>query len=321
MREPVRNRRRLRAAPLATFCLLALAATGAQAAAPATPAIAGVVKAGTPIDAIGEGFEGTEGPVAMPDGSLLFTENRAGRVRRVTPQGSVESFLTNPGVPNGLALDPAGRLVATLTAAPGVAVIHPPERAMTLVDEFRGKPFNRPNDLVVDRDGGVYFTDPGGQAKPGEAAAATAVYYLDSRGTLRLIDDKVGLPNGVQLSPDEKVLYVADTRGEDVLAYDVMSPGVVGQRRAFARLASPAGQAAAGADGLAVDADGRVYVATALGVQVFDAAGRALGVITLPKRPQNLAFAGRDKRDLFVVGQGAVFRIQTTSRGLPTRAK
>jgi gluconolactonase len=214
-------------------------------------------------------------------------------------------------------------VVATLTAQPGVAVIYPPERAATLVEQADGKPLNRPNDLVIDRAGGVYFTDPGGLRKPGQPASAKAVYYLSSAKTLRVIDHSVGLPNGIQLSPDEKVLYIADTTGEYVLAYDVAAEGIVGKRRNFARLARRADSAstAAGADGLAVDVDGRLYVATPLGVQVFDAAGAALGVLELPKRPQNLAFAGKNKHDLFVVGQGAVYRIHTGSQGVPSRAK
>jgi gluconolactonase len=77
----------------------------------------------------------------------------------------------------------------------------------------------------------------------------------------------------------------------------------------------------AGAVGLAVDVDGRLYVATSVGVQVLSAAGAALGVIELPKRPQNLAFAGKNKRDLFVVGQGSVYRIHTRTHGVRSRAK
>ncbi len=302
---------------------LAWVTSAAQAAVLTTTAIAGVVKAGTPIEVIGESFAGTEGPVALADGSLLFTEGRAARVTRIAPDGAVGAFLTDPAGPNGLALNAQGSVVATLTAQPGVAVIYPSERAAMLVDKADGKPLNRPNDLVIDRAGGVYFTDPGGLRKPGQPEVATAVYYLSARKELSLIDHSVGMPNGVQLSPDEKVLYVADTTGEYVLAYDVTAEGVAGQHRNFARLAlrADAASTAAGADGLAVDVDGRLYVATSLGVQVFNAAGVALGVIELPKRPQNLAFAGKNKHDLFVVGQGAVYRIHTRTHGVLSRAK
>src|SRR6185312_2729948 len=302
---------------------LVLLAFDAQAAALSTPAIHGVVKAGTPIQIMGESFAGTEGPVALPDGSLLFTENRAARVTRITLDGSVSAYLTNPAGPNALALNAQGSVVAVLTAQPGVAIIYPPERAAILVDRADGKPLNRPNDLVIDRQGGVYFTDPGGRPKPGQPSAATAVYYLSARKELRLIDSNVGLPNGIQLSPDEKVLYVANTTGEYLLAYDITAAGVVGERRNFARLALPADARtpAAGADGIAVDVDGRLYVATSVGVQVLSAAGAALGVIELPKRPQNLAFAGKSKHDLFVVGQGAVYRIRMRTHGVLSRAK
>jgi gluconolactonase len=303
--------------------LLALVALDAQAAALTTPAIAGVVEAGTPIEIIGESFAGTEGPVALPDGSLLFTENRAARVSRIALDGSVAVFLTNPAGPNAMALNAEGSVVATLTARPGVAIIYPADCVTILVDKAEGKPLNRPNDLVIDRHGGVYFTDPGGLAKPGRPAVVSAVYYLSPRNELRLIDHSVALPNGIQLSPDETVLYLADTRGEYVLAYDVSANGVAGKRRNFARLARRAGadSTAAGADGLAVDADGRLYVATSAGVQIFSASGTALGVIELPKRPQNLAFAGKGKHDLFVVGQGAVYRIHTRTQGVLSRAK
>jgi gluconolactonase len=301
--------------------VLALVAFAAQATTPVIPAIAGVVKAGTPIGIVGEGFAGTEGPVALPDGSLLFTENRAARVTRVALDGSVGVFLTNPAGPNALALNAQGSLVAVLTAQPGVAVIYPPERTTILVDQAAGKPLNRPNDLVIDRQGGVYFTDPGGRPRPGGSAPATAVYYLSPSKELHLIDASVGLPNGIQLSPNEKVLYVADTTGEYVLAYEVTAAGVIGERHNFARLAHRADAKGAGADGLAVDVDGRLYVATSVGVQVFSAAGAALGVIALPKRPQNLAFAGKSKRDLFVVGQGSVYRIHTRTLGVRSRAK
>ncbi len=201
------------------------------------------------------------------------------------------AFLTNPAGPNALALNAQGSVVATLTAQPGVAVIYPSERAATLVDKVDGKPLSRPNDLVIDREGGVYFTDPGGLGSQGRRRLP--LFTISARVTVASRDSSVGLPNGIQLSPDEKILYVADTTGEYVLAYDVTAEGVVGERRNFAQLArrADASSPSAGADGLAVDVDGRLYVATSLGVQVFNAAGAALvRVIELPRRSlQNLA--------------------------------
>jgi gluconolactonase len=147
---------------------------------------------------------------------------------------------------------------------------------------------------------------------------------LSPTGQLHQLATDIERPNGIQLSPNEQTLYVANTFGEHVLAYDVKADGTVGARRNFAKLegfTTTEQGATSGADGLAVDAKGRLYVASAAGVQVFDAKGKALGVIALPKSPQNLAFAGKDKKTLYVVGRGSAYRIATQTSGYTGRAK
>lgn len=305
-------------------------ATFALQSAGATPAIPGVVAAGTPIEFIKDGFKGTEGPIGLPDGSLLFTETQDKRITRIAPDGSVSAFLENSNGSNGLGFAPNGDLVAVQVADTRVGIVHPPERARTLAERFEGRPFGRPNDLVVDKRGTVYFTDSGpnaAQLANGASAGAfapPAVYRISPNGALQRIAADVERPNGIQLSPDEKVLYVANTWGEHVLAYDIAEDGTVGPRRNFAKLAgyrkTDTGYSS-GADGLAVDAQGRVYVASSAGVQVFSAKGETLGTIELPKAPQNLAFAGADKRTLYVVGRGAAYRIATLAAGHSGRAK
>jgi gluconolactonase len=197
-----------------------------------------------------------------------------------------------------------------------------------LVNNFEGKPFGRPNDLVLAKNGSVYFTDSGAQRAPGQPApaefAVPAVYRITPQGQLQRLAADIERPNGIQLSPDEKVLYVANTAGEHVLAYDIKPDGSIGPRRDFARLAGfrqTENGPSSGADGLAVDTLGRLYVATTVGIQVFDSAGASEGVIPLPKPPQNLAFAGTDKRSLYVVGRGAAWRIATLTPGYNGRAK
>jgi gluconolactonase len=186
---------------------------------------------------------------------------------------------------------------------------------------------------VVARDGSVYFTDSGANRAanaasappaPSTPVAKPAVYRISPQGQLQRIDASLGRPNGIQLSPDEKVLYVADTNGEHLAAYDIGADGKVGPHRDFARLAGfrqTENGPSSGADGLAVDGSGRVYVATPAGVQVFSAQAEALGTIALPKAPQNLAFAGPGKRTLYVVGRGAAWRIATLASGVASRAK
>jgi gluconolactonase len=332
----------------ATLSALALAvAAQAQTTSNAgarTPAIPGVVSADTPIELIKEGFKGTEGPVALPDGSLIFTETTDNRITRIAADGSTSSFLSDSNGANGLGFSANGDLYAAQVAKPQVGIVYPYGSVRVLADKYDGLPFGRPNDLVVDKQGNVYFTDSGANAAPAAGAASAAsrpaappatatatatakpaVYRISRAGALQRLAADIERPNGIQLSPDEKVLYVANTSGEYVLAYDIAADGSVGPRRNFARLEGGRkldnGSVASGADGLAVDALGRLYVASTAGIQVFSAQGQALGTIVLPKAPQNLAFAGPDKRTLYVVGRGAAWRIATLTQGFAGRAK
>jgi gluconolactonase len=304
---------------------LMLCASGAAAWAqvPATtPAIAGVTAAGTAIEIVKEGFDGTEGPLPRPDGGILFTENRAGRIVRIAADGATSVWHPASGA-NALAYNPKGQIVAALTASPaiGIGVVDAGVEPRLLVKDHSGRPFGRPNDLIVGKHGQVYFTDPGVAAAAGEPPTPTAVYQLASDGRLTLIASDVARPNGVALSPDERRLYLADTPGEWIIAFDLDEQGAVKGRRNFAKLATQPSDTGprGGADGLAVDEDGRLYVASSLGVQVFSPDGKALGIIALPKSPQNLAFAGKDRSVLYVVGRGSVYRLATLTHG-PHRA-
>lgn len=291
-------------------------------------AIPGVVAADTRIDLIQEGFKGTEGPIASPDGGLLFTENQAGRILKISADGKVTSFSEQTNGSNALAYTPRGDLVSVQTAQARVGVIQPSGHEKTLAEGFEGLPFGRPNDLVADKRGGIYFTDSGpgaNQPQPTHEVAKPAVYYITPKGDLKRLANDIQRPNGIQLSPDEKVLYVANTPGEHVLAYDVAKDGSVSNRRDFARLAGWAqgenGNWSSGADGLAIDHEGRLYVASNAGVEVFSPKGEALGVLKLPKKPQNLAFAGENKKTLYVVGRGSVYRLPTLASGYGGRVK
>lgn len=313
------------------LCLLIAAAAvsgqGQPAAAPppstiVTPAIPGVVAAGTRVELVGV-LRRTEGPVAMADGSLLVSDND--RITRVDPGGNISTFVEPSGAANAVSFDQKGRLISVERAAnkEKVGVLYP--APATLVDRYEGKPFNRLNDLVVSSRGGVYFTDTAG------------IYYLSPTGAVARVAQGIPNPNGVILSPDEKVLYANDKDGLYLLAFDVAADGTLSNRRNFARYQSlrvaghpdPLLAEDNGADGLTVDSDGRVYVATNLGVEVFSPRGDHLGTIPatwggdrfMLRKPQNVAFAGPGKRTLFIVGSGAVFKVQTLAQGVQNRAK
>ena len=293
-------------------------------------AIPGVIEAGAKIRFLQERFQGTEGPIALPDGTIVFTETNANRLMRIDPDGNRSRWLFNTGGANGLAFDSQGRLIAvqTIPGKTGVAVIYPAGKETVLSDNYDGKPYGRPNDLVVDKKGGVYFTDPGPNAEPGTTPPPPplppAVYYIPPGGKSMQVATDITRPNGIQLSPDERTLYVNDSRGENLIAYDIQPDGSLRNRRNFAKyvgVTRDGGQINSGADGLAVDNEGRIYTAANGGVDVFSTQGQHLGSIPVSRKPQNLAFSGPDKKTLYIVGRGGVFRVAMIAQGYLGRVK
>lgn len=296
--------------------------------------IPGVIKGGTRIQVViasvpghgapGVAVQGTEGPIALPDGSMVFCETVLGRVARVDKDGSESVFVdaAHANGPNGLSWDRKGRLVGATTAPGhmGVQVIYPAGNEALLAGKFDGQPFVRPNDLIVDKQGGVYFTDPANVPNP---PSPPAVYYLPpAGGKVIKVADGIEFPNGVSLSPDERTLYVNNTQGEYMLAFAIQKDGTLRNRRNFAKyedLTIAGGKINGGGDGFTIDTRGRVYAAAGGSVQVFSPQGALLGKIPTSRRPQNLAFAGPDMKTLYVVGGGTVFKVQMIAQGIKSR--
>jgi len=298
-----------------------------QADDPVTPAIPGVSAGGVIIELIKDGFKGTEGPIGYSDGSLLFTETNENRIVRIAPDNTVSTFLENSNGANGLALNAGGEIIAVQTLKPQVGIVYPADKQKVFAENFEGVTFQRPNDVVLHKSGGIYFTDSGTRPtkeNPNPPASHPGVFYISPTGELKRLANDVDRPNGIQLNKDETVLYVANTLGEHVLAYDIAADGSISNRRNFAKLDGWKNEENAwssGADGLAIDDNDRLYVASNSGIEVFDAKGDALGVIALPKKPQNIAFAGTDKKTLYAVGRGSAYRIPLIAQGFKGRAK
>ena len=235
---------------------------------PVTPPIPGVAAGGVVIELIKSGFKGTEGPIGFSDGSLLFTETQANRVVRVAPDNSVSTFLENSNGANGLALNPNGEIIAVQTLNTKVGIIYPFEKQKVLAENFEGTPFQRPNDLVLDKSGGIFFTDSGtrpSKENPNPPASHPGVFYITPAGQLKRLANDIERPNGIQLSKDEKTLYVANTQGEHILAYDIGADGAISNKRNFAKLDGWKEEDkvwSSGADGLAIDDNDRLYVAS-----------------------------------------------------------
>jgi gluconolactonase len=317
---------KLAAVLVATLCVIVSVAVLGQAPAqnqqnpePAlkeviAPDIPGVIKGGTKVVLLRDGFNGTEGVISMPDGSALFTEQDANKIIKVDKNDNISTYLENTNRTVGLAYDHKGRLIGTQSRDPKVGVLAPTRQV--LADKFEGHSLVRPNDLVIDKNNGIYFSDPipNPQAAFREPPAGRKplLFYLRPGGQLTKLTEEVTAPNGVQLSPDEKTLYA--TNGTRIMAFDVMPDGSVKNGRTFAM---------SGGDGLAIDSTGRLYAAVAAvrGVRVFSPQGQDLGTIPSGTPPQSVGFAGPQKKTLYIVGRGALYKTQMIAEGIKSRAK
>jgi len=258
--------------------------------------IPGVVARGVTWVVAWGGNDNADGIVGTDDGGLLFAQEQPSRIRKLDAEDRVSVYLEDTHGAGALAIDQQGRLLAvqrTCTdpgrepercAEPTTVGVLAPERRV-LADAFENQPLGRLNDLVADRSGGVYFTVGG-------------AYYVNADGVVTSLGDDIRA-NGIMLSPDERVVYV--TNRDVVLAFDIRTDGTVTNRREFGRL-----EAGGTGDGMAVDAAGRLYVTSQPGVQVFAPDGTYLGLIPTPRNAISVAFAGPEKRTLYVVGSGAL---------------
>jgi gluconolactonase len=252
---------------------------------------------------------------AAPQGAWL-----GGVVYRFTPPSTIDVLFEPTGGADGLGLDPQGNLIAAGFASRDVwrrlasgtlQVLAPCAQGVGTC--FMGMPINTPDDITARSDGVIYFTDPtfasGGQGFPTldlPLMNAQGVYRLTTDGVLHLEDSTTNGPNGVNLSPDEKTLYVAYTLTGTVAKFDVAADGSLSNKTMFATGATIA-------DSMCVDSGGNVYVGTYTGLSVFDPAGQHLGVISVDGLiVTNCGFGGADQKTLFITA-----RTSATLSGVP----
>jgi gluconolactonase len=271
------------------------------------------------LETLAGGFVFTEGPLWLPDGSLLVQDMKAQRTYRIGPDGVARVVREQTRGANGQTFAPDGRIIFCEQDGRRVSRMAPDGSGVeTVVETWSGRRLNSPNDIVCRSDGLVYFTDPPYGVQPEDRALHfQGVYALEltAQGRLRLLADDFEKPNGLAFSPDERTLYVNDTARYHVRAFSVEPSGdlTVGSSRVFARL-DP--DQPGGPDGLKVDAEGRVYVAVAQGVWVFTPEGKLLGIVALPKRPANLAWCGPDAGALAITAVDTVYKVRLKVAGI-----
>ena len=163
-----------------------------------------------------------------------------------------------------------------------------------------------PNDITLDGIGGFYFTDPRYGNRDNMEQDVEGVYYVNRGRKISRVVDDIERPNGIELSNDDKTLYVADTGSGSVFAFDVQGPGKLANKRKFADI---------GCDGMTIDADGNVYLTNGKFVHVYDPAGNELRKIEFPEAPANVTFGGPNRSTLFVTARNGLYSMETSTTG------
>ncbi len=266
---------------------------------------------------VATGFVNTEGPLWEPNGGFLyFVDNRRSLLYRLRPGDEPVVARGDTGEGNGLTFDLEGRIVMCEGARRRVTRIRDDGGVDVLADRFDGKRLHRPNDVTCRSDGSIYFTDPaGGRVPPAERELSfNGVYRVRPDTGIALVAECES-PNGLAFSPDERVLYVANSRQVAYIhALEVNADGGLVRRRIFADMSSDDADKAP--DGVRVDVEGRVYCAGAGGIWVFAQDGARLGIIPTPEAPANLTFGGDDLRTLFVTARSSVYAFRMTTPGI-----
>ena len=269
------------------------------------------------VETLAGGFQFTEGPLWLPEGALLFQDMKANRTHRIGPDGALGVLREQNRGANGQTFAPDGRIVfceqdgrrVSRMALDGSGV-------ETVAETWSGQRLNSPNDIVCRSDGLVYFTDPPYGVKPEDRALHfQGLFALELGGRLRLLADDFEKPNGLAFAPDERTLYVNDTARYHVRAFTVLPSGDLkpGSGRVFARL-DP--ETPGGPDGLKVDQGGRVYVAVAQGVWVFEPEGKLLGIIACRSGRPTWPGMAPTRRRLAITAVDTVYRVRLKVSGI-----
>lgn len=257
----------------------------------------------------------TEGPAYSPKGFLLFSDIPNERIVRYDNDGSSSDYLKPSGKSNGLVFDAAGHLYACQGGARRVVRISAVDgKIEVLCDQYEGKKLNSPNDLALDNQGGLYFTDPRYGDEADVEQKVMGVYYIDAAGKTTRVIDSLQRPNGILVSNDGKTLLVAEPNKRELWRYAIQSPGQLGKGELI--FTGEEQLDGGGPDGMCLDDAGGIY-ATYGSVVVLNPEGQLIGRIPVPERPANCTFGGPDGQTLFVTARTSLYSIPMSVKGAP----
>ena len=296
---------------VATLLAISLNAYGFQSGTSISDSIP-VVAPGAVLKQVSNQFTFTEGPAVDKAGTVYFTDQPNDKIWMYDTAGKLSVFMDKTGRANGLYVDKSGNLIACADERDELWSISPQKKITVLLANYRGHRLNGPNDVWLDRKGGIYFTDPYYQRpywdrqKPD--LATQNVYYLpNGRSEVMLMDSTLMQPNGLVGTPDGKYLYVADIRANKTYKYQINENGSLTNRQLFVDQ---------GSDGMTLDNQGNVYL-SGRGVTVYDPAGKKLGAIQVPSKwVGNLCFGGKDRSTLFITASESVYTLAMRVKGV-----
>jgi sugar lactone lactonase YvrE/enterochelin esterase-like enzyme len=266
------------------------------------PPVMTLLERGEEWQLVSEGHRFTEGPTANAQGELFFTDIPNNRIHKVGIDGTVTVFAEDTGGANGLKFGPDGKLYACANGRKEIAAY-----GMDGSKSGVAKDVNS-NDLIVNERGDIYWTDPGNRK----------VWFMAKGGEPRVADEGIERPNGICLSPDQSLLFVADTRNQFVYSFQVQPDGTLAHKQKYFYLHLVDGSTQSGADGITVDSNGNLYVTSEIGLQICDQAGRVNSIIPKPHRAwlSNVAFGGKNLDELYVTCGDRVFKRKTRATGV-----
>jgi gluconolactonase len=262
------------------------------------------------VDKVAGGLQFTEGPVWSREGFLLFSDVPSNRILKLGPGDKLPLlYREGPGYVNGNTLDAQGRLYSCESKGRRVVRADKKGKIEVLAERWEGKRLNAPNDIVVRKDGHIYFTDPafGDQADTRELDFY-GVYHITPKGQLSLVAKPKGRPNGITFSPNGRILYVANSDDRTVVVYDVDHNGETSNERVL--ISGIDGVP----DGIRTDEKGNLYV-TCKGVAIYRPDGKPITTIPISETPANCAFGDADFQTLYITARTSVYRVHLEVKG------
>lgn len=266
------------------------------------------------LEKLGDGYGFTEGPAVDRPGNVYFTDQPNNKIIKWSfSTGEFSTFTDDSGRSNGLYFNREGELLACADMENQVWSFDKEGNKTVLIENFKGKLLNGPNDLWISPKGGIYITDPlykreYWQRDPEMQQDGEHVYFISADGLQFFrVDENLQKPNGIVGSPDGKKLYVADIGAGKTYVYDIEEDGYLTNRRVFVEM---------GSDGMTIDHRGNLYL-TGKGVTVFDSKGNQVAHIAVPEPwTANVCFGGGDRKKLFITASDAVYGLDMKVRGV-----